>query len=401
MARSPFVRAVSILAVVAVFAHPLAAQPPDDLMVATVASGFDFPVAIRHAGDGSGRLFIVEQGGLIRIIDASGTVLPTPFIDLISTVVSGGEQGLLGLAFHPDYPTNGFFYVNYTRSGTPLDQTVIERYSVSAGNPNVADAASGVEILVIDQTFSNHNGGDVHFGPDGYLYVGMGDGGGNETAQNLTTLLGKMVRIDVDGGFPYAIPPDNPFVGDPTALDEIWAWGLRNPYRWSFDRATGDLLIGDVGEGSWEEVDFQPAASPGGENYGWPCREGAHDFDTSGPTCGGPLVDPVLEYSHDDGCTIIGGFVYRGSIPGLVGTYIYNDWCSGNTWFATQTSPGVWESTLWDVLPTFSIVSYGEDEDGELYLTLGGSIARFESLGLVFADSFETGDFSGWSSVTL
>ena len=337
---------------------------------------------------------------MIRIIDATGAVLVTPFINLIDTVVSGGEQGLLGLAFHPDYASNGFFYVNYTRSGAPLDQTVIERYSVSAGDPDVADPTSGFEILVIDQDFSNHNGGDIHFGPDGYLYIGMGDGGDAVTAQDLGALLGKMLRIDVDGGSPYAIPPDNPFVGTPTARDEIWAWGMRNPYRWSFDRATGDMLIGDVGEGSWEEVDFIPAASGGGENFGWPCREGAHDFDTTGPTCGGALVDPVLEYPHDDGCTIIGGYVYRGSIPGLAGTYIYNDWCSGITWFGTQTSPGVWQSTVWDTLPTFSIVGYGEDEAGELYLNLGGEIARFHSAGLVFADDFESGDFAGWTSVS-
>ncbi len=377
---------------------PAAAQPPADLTLETVASGLDQPLAIRHAGDGSGRIFIVEQPGRIRIFDGA-QLLATPFLDITGVVLSGGEQGLLGLTFHPDYAANGFFYVNYTRSGVPSGETVIERYSVSAGDPDVADPTSAFEVLVIDQTFSNHNGGDIHFGPDGFLYIGMGDGGGSDTAQDLTTLLGKMLRIDVDGGVPYAIPADNPFTGTAGALGEIWAWGLRNPYRWSFDRGTGDLLIGDVGEGDWEEVDFQPAASAGGENYGWPCREGAHDFAPGGPTCGGVLVDPVLEYSHAQGCTVIGGYVYRGGIPGLVGTYVYTDWCSGITWFATQTSPGVWQSSVWDTLPTFSIVGYGEDEAGELYLTLGGEIARFHSpssLGLIFTDGFESGDTSAW-----
>ena len=379
------------------------AQVPSDLTLEFVAGGFSSPVAIRHAGDGSGRLFIVEQGGLIRIVD-DGSVLPTPFLDLQSLVVSGGEQGLLGLAFHPDYSTNGLFYVNYTRDGDPdVDKTVIARYSVSA-DPNVADSTSATLILEIDQPFENHNGGDIHFGPDDYLYIGMGDGGGWETAQDMTTLLGKMLRIDVDGGSPYAIPPDNPFVGDPSALDEIWASGLRNPWRWSFDRLTGDLFIGDVGEGDWEEIDYQPAASSGGENYGWPCREGAHDFLPAFCPGSPTLVEPILEYSHDSGqCTVVGGFVFRGGIQGFDGTYVYNDWCTGELWFANEVSPGVWSSTLWDTVAGFNLVGYGEGEDGTLYLAMGEEIQRFHSASgaaTIFTDGFESGDLTLWSSVS-
>ena len=399
--KSLAVRSAAVLVLLGSF--PAFAQPPDDLELVAVAHGFEFPLAIRNAGDGSGRLFVVEQGGAIWIVDG-GVVSTVPFLDISDRVQTGGEEGLLGLAFHPDYDSNGFFYVNYTRSGSPGLETVIERYSVSAGDPDVADHESDFLVLEIDQPFNPHNGGDVHFGPDGYLYIGMGDGGDNATAQDLGSLLGKMLRIDVDGGTPYAIPPDNPFVGVSGALGEIWAWGFRNPFRWSFDRVTGDLLIGDVGEGDWEEVDFLPAGSAGGENFGWPCREGAHDHQPGGPTCGGALVDPVLEYSHDDGCTVIGGYVYRGAaIPGLVGTYVYNDWCSGNTWLASETSSGVWTSEPWDPVPTFAVVGYGEGEDGELYVVVGGSVFRFHSetsVGMIFFDGFESGDVTSWSGST-
>ncbi|MEO1367143.1 MAG: PQQ-dependent sugar dehydrogenase [Acidobacteriota bacterium] len=383
-------------------APPVAAQPPADLMLETVATGLDRPVAIRNAGDGTDRLFIVEQDGVIKVLD-NGAVLPTPFIDLTTPVVSGGEQGLLGLAFHPDYVNNGYFYVNYTRSGSPLDQTVVERYQVSAGNPNVADPTSGFEVIVIDQTFSNHNGGDIHFNPiDGYLYIGMGDGGGWDTSQDLTTLLGKMLRIDVDGASPYAVPPGNPYVGDPSALDEIWASGLRNPWRWSFDRATGDLLIGDVGEGSWEEMNYA-AHDDAGVNYGWPCKEGNADFQPS--FCDGTevLTPPFYEISRSTGaCSVIGGYMYRGSqIPSLDGYVLFNDWCSGEAFFATQTSPGVWQTALWTTLPGFNLVGYGEDEGGEIYLTLGEEILRLVSpsgAGLIYRDGFESGDTTAWTT---
>ena len=393
------------LALLSVFfsALPGAAQPPTDLMVEPFAGGVTSPVAMRHAGDGSGRLFVVEQGGIIRLVDSAGTTLTTPFLDISSLVVSGGEQGLLGLAFHPNYASNGFFYVNYTSPDTPLDKTVIARYSVSAGDPNVANPDSDFTILEIDQTAGNHNGGDIHFSPiDGYLYIGMGDGGGWDTAQDLSTLLGKMLRIDVDGGSPYAIPADNPYVGVAGALDEIWASGLRNPWRWSFDRVTGDMLIGDVGEGTWEEMSFGPAGV-GGLNFGWPCKEGNADFETQFCTGMETLQAPFYEVNHNTGaCSIIGGYVYRGSaIPDLVGYVLFHDWCSGETFFSHQTSPGVWSTNPWNNLPTFSTVGYGEDEAGEIYLNQWDSVSRLESessAGLVFDDGFESGDLSSWSS---
>lgn len=380
---------------------PAAAQIPADLTWTEVASGFNAPVAIRNAGDGSDRLFIVEQDGVIQVIDG-GVVQSTPFLDINGEVASGGELGLLGLAFHPDYATNGLFYVNYTRSTGGGHETVVERYSVSAGDPNVADDTSAFEILVVTQTFSNHNGGDIHFGLDGYLYIGMGDGGGSDTSQDLTQLLGKMLRIDVDGGTPYAIPPDNPYVGSATNRDEIWASGLRNPWRWSIDRATGDVVIGDVGEGAWEEVSFG-ASGDGGINYGWPCREGAHDFNTGECDGSETLTDPFFEVNHSTGaCSIIGGYIYRGSaIPSLDGYTLFHDWCSGESWFAQQTSPGVWDITPWTPFAGFNAVGYGEDEQGEIYVNSGDQIWRLESpgsVGSIFFDGFESSDTSNWSA---
>jgi glucose/arabinose dehydrogenase len=239
-----------------------------------IASGLANPIAITHAGDGSDRIFITLQGGQIMIYDGA-QLLSKPFLDITSQVItSGGEQGLLSAAFHPNYTNNGFFFVNYTDTNS---ETVIARYSVSS-DPDVADPNSAFILLRIAQPFGNHNGGQLQFGLNGLLYIGMGDGGSGgdprDNAQNLGTLLGKMLRIDVDGGVSYAIPLDNPFLGTPNAREEIWALGLRNPWRFSFDRLTGDLFIGDVGQSSWEEVDFQPGNSPGGENYGWRLMEG-------------------------------------------------------------------------------------------------------------------------------
>lgn len=383
------------------FGWPAMAQVPDDLIFETVASGFNAPVAIRHAGDGSGRLFVVEQAGVIQVVDG-GVVAPTPFLDINELVASGGELGLLGLAFHPQYASNGFFYVNYTRTVGEDLETVVVRYSVSAADPNLADESSAFTVLMVSQTFANHNGGDIHFGLDGYLYIGMGDGGDFGTAQDLGNLLGKMLRIDVDGGSPYAIPADNPFVGDPTALDEIWASGLRNPWRWSIDRQTGDLIIGDVGEGDWEEMSFANAGV-GGLNFGWPCREGAHDFSTGFCDGSETLEDPFFEVAHSTGaCSIIGGYVYRGSaIPSLQGYTLFHDWCSGEAWFARQTAPSVWDIAPWDPMPTFSAVGYGEDEQGEIYVNLWDSIARLVSpgaVGMLFRDGFESGSTASWST---
>jgi glucose/arabinose dehydrogenase len=296
-------------------------------------------------------------------------ILPQPFLDLSALTAASGERGLLSIAFHPHYAQNGRFFANYTdRNG----DTVVARYTVSAGNPNVADPSSRVQILFIAQPFANHNGGQLQFGPDGFLYIGMGDGGsggdpGNR-AQNLSDLLGKMLRIDVEGEA-YTIPPSNPFVTRAGARGEIWAYGLRNPWRFSFDRATGDLWIADVGQGLWEEIDFQPATSIGGENYGWRRMEGTHCFNPSTNCNDGTFVLPVIEYGHTNGaCSVTGGSVYRGArYPRLQGTYIYGDFCNGVIWGATRPSNGAVASRVL-IDTNFAISTFGEDANGEVYV---------------------------------
>jgi len=365
-----------------------------------VASGLNRPLyATAPAGDLE-RLFFIEKRGVIRILNlSSGMINTTAFLN-IDSLVGGGttdesEQGLLGLAFHPDYANNGYFFVNYTNNS---GSTVVARYTVMDGFPDVANPGSALQIISYTQPQANHNGGWVGFGPnDGYLYIASGDGGGagdtgsGHTAglgngQDITSnLLGKMLRLDINGDdFPadatrnYAVPPGNPFVGV-TGDDEIWAYGLRNPWRPSFDSLTGDLWIADVGQGSWEEVDYQPASSAGGENYGWRCREGAHNYDTSGDCSQTPFTEPIHEYSHGGSpfrCSISGGYVYRGcAIPTLQGTYFFADYCSGQIWsfrydgatiteFQERTSeldpPGA--QTIGDVS------SFGVDGYGELYV---------------------------------
>jgi glucose/arabinose dehydrogenase len=365
--------------------RPQAAPAPVDPLATPhfkpIATNLLNPIGITNAGDGSGRLFINLKAGQIIIWDGT-QVLPTPFLNIDPVVnSSGSEQGLLGVAFHPDYASNGYFYVDYT-DNTGGD-TVIARYSVSAGNPNVADPASAQILMEIDQPFANHNGGQLQFGPDGYLYIGMGDGGsagdpGNR-AQDKTELLGKILRIDVNGvagqppdcgGTNYTIPADNPFVDGPGgSCDEIWALGVRNPWRFSFDRMTGDLFIADVGQDSWEEIDRQPAASPGGENWGWRCYEGNHPFNTVG--CG-PAANydfPILEYSHTLGCSVTGGYVYRGTaLPSAFqGVYFYGDYCSGRLWGARRVADHWVTQQIKDT--DFLITSFGETEVGELCFT--------------------------------
>jgi glucose/arabinose dehydrogenase len=369
-----------------------------------IASGYSSPVHLTHADDGSGRIFIVERSGTIKIL-GGGT-----FLDITGIVQGGGEEGLLSVAFPTGFTASGRFYVYFT-DARPGNQgnNVLARFHVSRTNPDVADPDSEEILLIFEHpTETNHNGGQIVFGPDGYLYIGTGDGGGGgdpyENAQDLGSLLGKILRIDVEGasivplptpgpspytiyiplianmdGLKYLIPPDNPFITDGNAYDEIWAYGLRNPWRFSFDRGSGDLWIGDVGQGTWEEIDLQPASSTGGENYGWDCREGAHDYsDPNGDLnvdCSGlTFVDPIYEYDHSLGCSITGGSVYRGAgIPALQGVYLYADYCSGRVW-GLQLDEGSWTSQEL-TNGGFGLASFGEDEAGELYLVrLDGKI---------------------------
>ena len=339
-----------------------------------VATNLDQPIGIFNAGDGSNRLFIIEQTGKIRILE-DGLPLTDPFLDITDRVGShGSERGLLGLAFHPNYAQNGNFYVNYTDKG---GNTVIARYSVSKNEPNQADHNSEKLLLHIQQPFPNHNGGEVAFGPDGFLYLGLGDGGNGGdpygNGQSLNTLLGKILRIDVDQGQLYAIPSDNPFANG-GGKPEIWAYGLRNPWRFSFDRQTGDLYIGDVGQDQWEEIDFLPAGTPGGSNFGWNFFEGLHPYGDQKPPSGLVVVDPVTEYNHDLGCSVTGGFVYRGqALPEWQGIYLYGDYCSGRVWGLHRTAQGDWQSSqVFDSLGP--ITSFGEDETGEVYLAVHSGI---------------------------
>ena len=353
------------------------------LVLETVVSGLSNPLYVTHAGDGSGRLFIVLQGGRIRIHDGT-SLLAVPFLDISSRVSATGEQGLLGLAFHPDYANNGFFYVNYTDLA---GDTVISRFSVSA-NPDTADAGSEEVVLQIVQPFTNHNAGQLSFGPNGYLYIGSGDGGSSgdpqNRAQDLSSLLGKLLRIDVDAGSPYAIPADNPFVGNPAAADEIWAYGLRNPWRFSFDRSSGDLFIGDVGQDAWEEVDFQPFSSTGGENYGWRLMEGTQCFNPPFNCNDGSLTLPIIEYGRASGRSITGGYRYRGvNIPDMQGLYIYGDFVTGKIWAADEDPQGGW--SVEEILDSeWKISTFGEDESGEVYIAhysaVSGRILRIVDL---------------------
>lgn len=336
-----------------------------------VAGGLRNPTDIQHAGDGSGRLFLVQQNGIISILKDNALVAE-PFLDIRSRTTGLGEQGLLGLAFPPDYARKQYFYVNYTNLA---GDTVIARYRVSA-NADRAEAGSESAVLTIDQPAVNHNGGQLRFGPDRFLYIGMGDGGGGgdpmNNAQNARSLLGKMLRIDTETALDrYQIPPGNPFVNDAFFLPEIWAYGLRNPWRFSFDGATGDLWIGDVGQNRAEEVDFQPNSSRGGENYGWRLMEGLRCF-TAGCDPSG-LTLPVIEYTHAQaGCSVTGGFVYRGSRwASLRGTYIYGDYCTGNIWGITRAGQA-WDNRLL-LASGLRVTTFGEDESRELYVADSGS----------------------------
>ncbi len=345
-ARSPFQRAESFQ------------------LVPLVTSGLDHPLFLTHGGDGSGRLFVVEQPGRIRVVER-GSLLPVPFLDIADRVRFGGEQGLLGLAFHPDYHRNGRFFVNYNRRSDGA--TVLAEYRRETPTEASRDERA---VMVVAQPYANHNGGMVAFGPDGYLYIGRGDGGSrgdpDNRAQNPQDLLGKILRIDVDRGEPYAVPPDNPFVKD-GGRPEIYAWGLRNPWRFSFDAPTRELWVADVGQYKWEEIDLVTR----GGNYGWRRMEGTHCFDPAVDCVTPQLIAPILEYTHDKGrCSIIGGYVYRGkAVPSLVGTYLYGDFCSGEIFGfkGGQSAVSIGRPTV--LLKTaFHISSFGVDEGHELYV---------------------------------
>ena len=339
-----------------------------------IATGLASPLYLNHAGDGSGRTYVVEQPGRIRVIDSAGKLRGT-FLDIRARIASGGERGLLGLAFHPEFESNRRFFVNYTRRGD--GDTIVSEFKARSGTS--ADVGSEEILLHIEQPYANHNGGWIGFGPDGFLYIATGDGGSGgdpqNRAQNLGTLLGKMLRIDVDEGRTYTSPEDNPFAKRSGARPEIWAYGLRNPWRASFDRQTGDFFIGDVGQGSWEEIDAQPASSGGGENYGWRRMEGNDCFDSNCSRTG--LKLPTTQYQTGPGgaCAVTGGYVYRGAQHAtLVGAYFFADYCNGRIYALDAAAAVRGETSHRMVLDSGAqISSFGEDEAGELYLTdLGG-----------------------------
>lgn len=372
-----------------------------------VQNGFNNPVNLQNAGDE--RLFVVEQGGRIKIMQPNGDVNADLFLDISSQISSGGERGLLGLAFHPDYSNNGFFYVYYTK---PNGDSQISRFSVDSNNPDLADPGSELPLLDFEQPFSNHNGGCLAFGPDGFLYISSGDGGsggdpGNR-AQNTTLLLGKLLRIDIDtpsGGNNYSIPPDNPFAGSTANAQEIWAYGLRNPWKFSFDSANGDIWIGDVGQGEVEEID-KAALIDAGLNYGWRCYEGSEPFNTAGCPPVADLTFPIAEYSsasNTSNCSITGGNVYRGTeYPDFVGLYFFADVCSGLIGTVDQNGNLTEHGTFGG-----SWVSFGEDVNNELYIvSITGSISRVRQpveLGIEenIAETFEMFPNPASESVTL
>lgn len=349
-------------------------EAQNEIKLTKLVGGLSKPLFITNAGDE--RLFVVEQAGKIKIIQGN-KVEAEPFLNITDRVNSrNNEQGLLGLAFHPEYKKNGLIYVNYISNGA--NRTIVSRFNLIPGNSNKVDSLSEKILLVINQPFSNHNGGCLNFGPDGYLYIGMGDGGSANdpqgNGQNKKTMLAKMLRIDINTNNSYEIPTTNPFVNDTSYLPEIWALGLRNPWRWSFDRLNGDLWIGDVGQDTWEEVDYTPASSNGGENYGWRCYEGLADFNQTACSSKNNFVFPIQVYKHNvnaDGCSITGGYVYRGlTCSYLYGQYIYADYCSGYIW-AIKKLEGIKDSFVNRKIYQFAknqISSFGEDVHGEMYL---------------------------------
>jgi glucose/arabinose dehydrogenase len=369
----------------------LYAQQPD-LELELVSNAFNSPVDIQNAGDS--RLFIVEKGGRIRILNDDGSVNTTPFLDISGQVSGGSEQGLLGLTFHPNYSSNGFFYVNYTDNA---GNTQVSRFSVDPGDPDLALGGSELNLLTINQPFSNHNAGSLAFGPDGYLYITSGDGGSGgdpqNNGQNTATLLGKMLRIDVDnpsGGNNYGIPADNPFAGSTSERQEIWAYGLRNPWKFSFDHTSNDIWIADVGQGEIEEMNKQPVFEAG-LNYGWRCYEGSEVYNNSGCPDPSTLTFPEAEYTHAGGnCSVTGGYVYRGSDwPVLTGYYFAADLCSGRIFTVDQNGNLIDHGSFGGTW-----VSFGEDFENELYIAdIGGEIFRITDNNLIGTTDFTQNRF--------
>jgi glucose/arabinose dehydrogenase len=351
-------------------------QPPVKLQHVFKNLSLDVIVYMTQAPDDDRYWYVVEKSGrVLRIENNPDATDAKVFIDISDRVDAGpSEAGLLGMAFHPQFRTNGYVYLSYTGNEAGL-KSYISRFKSLDSNESL-DTATEKRLLEVAQPYSNHNGGQIEFGPDGFLYIGLGDGGAGGdpkgNGQNVNTLLGSLLRIDVDHGDPYAIPAENPFAKNKKGRPEIYAWGLRNPWRWTFDRETGRLWVADVGQDSWEEVNI--IDKPG--NYGWNSKEGSHCYKSA--HCDNPnFIDPVIEYNHDEGCSITGGYVYRGKqIPGLNGIYLYSDFCSGKLWGARQTGSGVYQS--FQLLDTnLNVASFAQSNDGEIYLVhLRGGIYK-------------------------
>ena len=363
--------AVAVSMVLAFMIPNTAAQDGlGDYTVEPVATGFSNPIDFIEVPDDSGRFLLMQQTGVIYVVE-NGVAQPEPFIDIQDRVLFPDgytEQGLLGIALDPDFSENGYFYLNYS-GYNPEGVTVISRFQLTDDGNLTGDPQSEEIIMRVEQPYGNHNGGMLAFGPDGYFYISFGDGGSANdplgSGQNTQTMLGSILRIDVHSAFPYTVPADNPFITGTEGLPEIWAYGLRNAWRFSFDIATGDLYIADVGQNEYEEINFQPADSTGGENYGWNVYEATHSF--SGRDINGTVM-PVAEYNHSEGCSVSGGYVYRGeTMPELDGYYIYGDYCSGRVWWLTRNDAGEWENgLLFDT--DMRITGFAQDRSGEIYI---------------------------------
>ncbi len=376
-----------VLTTVGLLLSPLFTFAQPKIQLVNFASGFDLPVDITHCGDS--RLFVVEREGVIWVLDSLGNRLDT-FLNIDPRVNSGqNEQGLLGLVFDPNYAENGYFYVDYTKNGT--GDTRVARFSVKPNNTNEADPNSELTIIEQAQPYWNHNGGCLQFGLDGFLYISLGDGGSGGDPQNYgqskKTFLSKILRIDVqnsNASQPYTVPSDNPFVGNADYFPEIWSTGWRNPWRFSFDRLTGDMWIADVGQNLWEEVDFEPANTPG-LNYGWRCYEGTHNYTLAGCQPASAYVSPFFEYSHSgaNGCSVTGGFIYRGAkYPDLYGCYLFADYCSGRWWYTRRNANGTFTTNILANLGGYEFSTFGEDRDGEIYVALlsSGKVQKVKEL---------------------